>query len=197
MPAVPIGVTRKGDASPGDRRQEARASKGPEAGSSADCGRPTRPETARADGRSGPEGASRKDRPEGRREPDRGAGGTGASPGSRRRCECRLVPPWGWRTSIKNAGVEGPRPEPRSRELRTGQSWKGLEASAVSRKRSSDTSTRRGGASLLSFFVREKAARRTHPARPRRPPHPQPEPRADAPVRLRMPAFHTTMTPSP
>lgn len=165
--AVPNGVTRKGDASPGDRRQEARASKDPQAGSSADCGRSTRPEAARADGRSDPEGASRKDRPERRREPERRAGGTGASPGSRRRYECRLVPPWGRRTSKKNAGVEGPRPEPRSRALRTGRSWKGLEASAVPRKRSSDASTRRGGASLLSFFVPGKTARRARPPHPR------------------------------
>ena len=111
------GGNRKGDAIPGDRRQEARASTGQKAGSSESGGRLNDWKQLRlekvGDRKAlrrrkvqGKEGASRKDP----------KGGTGASPGSRRQSRRKQAKPGGRKTSIKKAGVEVPRPEPRSRE---------------------------------------------------------------------------------
>jgi hypothetical protein len=163
LPAVPIGVTRKGDAIPGDRRQRGESLGRPE--DRKQC-RLRNVETGNSSGWSKVGN--------GRREPEDPAVGKaqagtidrrkGCKPRTPAATEMRINAAVGRRTSINKAGVEGPRPEPGSRVPRTGRSWKGLEISAVSRKRSSDTSTRRGGASLLSFFVPRKWPRTIRPA---------------------------------
>ena len=105
---MPRRVTRKGNAIPGDRRQEVRASTGqrPEAVQTAES-RETGNNSGWskvATGRSLGNGRFRV-RKASRRYP---SGGKGAHPGNRRQGRRKQVKPGGRKTSINKAGVEGP-----------------------------------------------------------------------------------------